>query len=543
MRPLKLHTKTALLVSAITVTLLVVTLFMISYRMAGVVRDDQREALNTKAYAMAAHVSDTPLPRDSVEIGRAATLLKNQYPNIVTVRYWERAGGNFQPVIEADGSGPIEPIPEDAISALRVGQNSNVQLDLPSGTDGSRVRVFAPVTEPGRISGAVEVVEQLEPMSSIVWRYTKSAIWLSALAIALITLATYLLFRQLVYRPTEGLLYAMDRARAGDLNVQVPVRQDDELGRLSREFNNMIVQVREMTREREARHAILRERIAEATAELTKRNDELAEANVKQWQAMHRVGELERLAAAGQTAAQLAHEVGTPLNTISGHVQLLRAAMPDQPAIAKRITTISEQIERIERIVRQMLDRTRFPTLELQPVAVNRLLQDIIDAMAPALAEKQVTLDFRPGMELPPIVGDVDRLQQVFINLFNNALDAMPGGGELRVTTSVRDAGLVALREVMIEVADTGSGMTPEVLAHIFDPLYTTKKRGSGTGLGLVVVRQVIAEHRASIEVQSAPQEGATFTLTFPAATERIPTSKSPEAPQEVAPATSKALG
>jgi signal transduction histidine kinase len=131
----------------------------------------------------------------------------------------------------------------------------------------------------------------------------------------------------------------------------------------------------------------------------------------------------------------------------------------------------------------------------------------------------RLTHALAPG--LPPVGGDADRLQQVFINLVNNALDAMPRGGELKVTTRFEpgpasDAG--GGGSVSVEFADTGTGMTNDVRARIFDPLYTTKERGRGTGLGLVVVRQALAEHGGRIEVESEPGRGSRFRLTFPAA-------------------------
>src|ERR671920_1122002 len=243
------------------------------------------------------------------------------------------------------------------------------------------------------------------------------------------------------------------------------------------------------------------------------RNEQLEERNLELYQTTRRLTELERLAAAGQLAAQFAHEVGTPLNLISGHVQLLLAgpARADGPE-RKRLETICAQIERIERIVRGMLDRTRAEAVEFIPLDLNALLRRTFDATAPTLEASGVRLAASLAEDLPRVPGDADRLQQVFINLFNNALDAMCGGGELRVETSSESGG------VRVDFSDTGTGMTEEVRAHIFDPLYTTKERGRGTGLGLVVVRQVVQEHGGRIEVESAPGRGARFRLTFPAA-------------------------
>jgi signal transduction histidine kinase len=170
-----------------------------------------------------------------------------------------------------------------------------------------------------------------------------------------------------------------------------------------------------------------------------------------------------------------------------------------------------------------MLDRTRAETVEFTPLDLNGLLRRIFDATEPTLDASGVRLTASLAEDLPAVAGDADRLQQVFINLFNNALDAMRAGGELRVTTSFEpsdddDNTASPGGSVHVDFNDTGTGMSEEVRAHIFDPLYTTKERGRGTGLGLVVVRQVVAEHGGRIEVESEPGRGARFRLTFPAA-------------------------
>jgi len=330
--------------------------------------------------------------------------------------------------------------------------------------------------------------------------------------VALITLATYLLFRQLIYRPIERLLVVMSEAEAGDLGVKAPQRAPDELGLLSRAFNRMIERIRQMTEEREGQRRVLQERVHEATAELERRNEQLEESNRELWRTSRRLTELERLAAAGQTAAQFAHEVGTPLNLISGHVQLLRARLAQDEGAERRLETIDAQIERIERIVRGMLDRTRPEAVQLIPLNLNALLERIFDTTAPALDARNVRLAATLGDELPLIAGDPDRLQQVFINLINNAIDAMPAGGELRVSTQAEAEGEEPLR-VLVDFADTGCGMAEDVRSHIFDPMYTTKELG--TGLGLVVVRQVMNDHGGRIEVWSEKERGTRFRLWF----------------------------
>lgn len=516
MRPLKLHTKTALLASAITLAVLGVLLLLVSVRFAERVREEQKQLAQLQADNLAEHIGRMPAPHDPEEVARLATLVHGSRPDAVTVRVWERAGGLFEQVAASTGSAEDEEIPEEVKAALRSGLETRVVDPRPAGegSGDSLYRVFAPVTEDGRVSGAVEVIERLDSAQAIALDYGRGAFWLAPLAVVAITAGVFLLFRHFVHHPVGRLLGAMSRVEAGDLTAEADgATREDELGTLTRGFNRMLARLREMTAEREARKQLLEQRVGEATAELAERNEQLEETNLELYQTTRKLTELERLAAAGQLAAQFAHEVGTPLNLISGHVQLLLAgpARDDGPE-RTRLETISAQIERIERIVRGMLDRTRAEAVELVPLDLNALLRRIFDATAPTLEASGVRLTPSLDEDLPHIKGDADRLQQVFINLFNNALDAMSGGGQLRVETA-RDA-----RLVRVDLSDTGTGMTEEVRARVFDPLYTTKERGRGTGLGLFVVRQVVHEHGGHIEVESAPGRGARFRLTFPAA-------------------------
>ena len=522
MRSLKLHTKTTLLASAITLAVLGVVLVITSVRFAERVREEQKELAQLQADNLADHISQMPAPRNPAELAPIATLVHGSRPGSITVRVWERVGGIFVEIAASSNSLPAEEIPEEIKAALRSGIKTKTVAARPAGEDDSLYRVFAPVLDDGRVSGAVEVIERLDSATTIALDYGRSALWLAPLAVIAITLGVFLLFRHFVYQPVGRLLDAMGNVRAGRLDAQAPEAAHDEIGMLTREFNRMLARLREMTAEREAQNQTLERRVSEATVELAERNEQLEEANLELYRTARRLTEIERLAAAGQLAAQFAHEVGTPLNLISGHVQLLLAAdARDTEALRSRLATISAQIERIERIVRRMLDRTRPEAIEHAPLDINALLRRTFDAAAPTLDASSVRLSSALDAELPLVSGDVDRLQQVFINLINNALDAMPAGGELRVATSFEpgeDNDDGGAGSVVIEIADTGTGMSEEVRARIFEPLYTTKARGRGTGLGLVVVRQTIAEHEGHIEVETAPGHGARFRLMLPAA-------------------------
>jgi signal transduction histidine kinase len=217
---------------------------------------------------------------------------------------------------------------------------------------------------------------------------------------------------------------------------------------------------------------------------------------------------LERLAAAGQLAAQFAHEVGTPLNLISGHVQLLRARATDERVI-KRLDVIGEQIVRITNIVRSMLDSTRRPAPKPVHTDVNRVLTQTLDAASAVIAAHNVELHLALDEKLGPISGDPDGLQQTFINLINNSLDAMPAGGALYVTTSETDG------SISIEIGDTGHGIPGDEIEHVFEPLFTSKPDG-GTGLGLTIAKQIINQHGGAVTVDSEPYKRTTFRITLP---------------------------
>lgn len=514
MRPLKLHTKATLIASVVTIGMLAAALVITSAGIANLEREDDKELAQLQAINLAAQVSAMPTPRDAATLARAANLVMGARPNLLSVRIWDRSGGEFVERVAASGSAPVEEVPDDTKEALRSGLASKVVTTRPYGTDKSLYRIFVPIMTEGRLSGAVEVAERFDSIWSVALAYARKTFWMSLVAVLLITLGNYLLFRQLVYRPIDHLLAAMSRAKEGDLDAYVSPSGADEIELLSNEFNSMIGQVSEMTKEREAQQAILKQRVREATAELEERNRQLEDTNLELWHTTRRMNELGRLATAGQMAAQFAHEVGTPLNLISGHVQLLGLDLAKSPSEGRaRLKIISEQIERIERIVRSMLDRTHIET-DLTPVDLNQLLQHLLDATSPAFDQHNVKVVEKFEPNLPLIAGSPDRLQQLFLNLLNNSLDAMPQGGELTVLTQVA---VDEPRKVVVDFADDGSGMVPEILAHIFDPLYTTKAPGKGTGLGLVIVSQIVREHGGDVSVQSNAGEGTQFRLTFPA--------------------------
>lgn len=223
----------------------------------------------------------------------------------------------------------------------------------------------------------------------------------------------------------------------------------------------------------------------------------------------------EQLASIGVLVAGLAHEIGTPMGVIQGHAKLLEPAVQDESA-RWRLETIQQQIGRISRIIQSLLNMARPGAGRRQPVSLAPLLDSTLAFLTEKLARRGIEVereDARPDLAA---WGDPERLQQLFLNLFLNAADAMPGGGTLRVTSGPAEDG-----EVEVRVADTGEGIPDDRVERIFDPFFTTKEAGHGNGLGLAVVQGIVADHGGEIEVARTGPEGTEFRLLFPSPASR----------------------
>jgi signal transduction histidine kinase len=214
------------------------------------------------------------------------------------------------------------------------------------------------------------------------------------------------------------------------------------------------------------------------------------------------------MAAVGQMAANVAHQVGTPLNLISGYVQLVRESNAD-PRTRERLEIVERQIQQVTGVLRSMLDhaRQRSPR-ELVDVA--RVVRYACETAHSQLALAGVELRMHVDDNLPSIEADATQLELVLINLIKNSLDAMPYGGTLTVSASEIETG------VQVEVADTGSGIPPEMLSRVFEPWVTSKTIGQGTGLGLSIAREVIEAHGGSITIRNVENGGAVVTIHLP---------------------------
>jgi signal transduction histidine kinase len=219
----------------------------------------------------------------------------------------------------------------------------------------------------------------------------------------------------------------------------------------------------------------------------------------------------ERLAALGQLSGTIAHELGNPLNALSGRVQLLARDAGCPQEVRTELGAIEGEVRRMTAIIRRFLDSSRALTPAPEPVEVAALVDEALSLSVSADARARIAIVRECDPALGAVVTDPGLLRHVLTNLISNAVDAMPAGGRLTLRAA-RDGG-----QLELSVADTGVGMAPEERRRIFEPFYSTKPPGRGTGLGLAICREIAAALNGRIEVESEPGKGSKFTLVVPA--------------------------
>ncbi|MBI5904548.1 MAG: HAMP domain-containing protein [Deltaproteobacteria bacterium] len=326
----------------------------------------------------------------------------------------------------------------------------------------------------------------------------------ASITVALVCIFLFLVSR--VVRPLRELTRAASAIAEGRYGETVPVRGDDEVAVLSGTFNRMSVSMDNAMREISDWNRLLETRVEE-------KKRELEEVHL-------RMIEVERLAAMGQVAAGIAHELNNPLSGMMGYselgIELFRDRDPGSftPQELARMRGYFDNIcgltRRCRDIILDMLKFARQPTEEFSLQSLNDLVGETLAFLENQLRQGNVTFRTEYSPALPPFQGNALQMQQVFTNLVMNAAQAMPGGGVVFVRTRRSGERLEA------EISDTGSGIPPEVLRRIFDPFFTTKPVGEGTGLGLSVSRSIVMRHGGEISVSSAVGKGSTFTVVLP---------------------------
>jgi two-component system NtrC family sensor kinase len=295
----------------------------------------------------------------------------------------------------------------------------------------------------------------------------------------------WLLFTVLVGSRIDALSASMSLVEAGALDVRAPAQGRDELARLGESFNAMVARLADARQQLESRHA-----------------EEIRRA--------------EHLAALGKMAAGVAHEINNPLAGMQNCVRTLLKGGRDAEQRAQYLGMLEDGLARIGRIVSHLLNFAREARPHLTPTRLGPILQRCLTLVEHEVAAHGITVSVTPDGHLPLLFADVHQIEQLFLNILMNAIEAMPRGGRLDIAVGPGSQdGHPALE---VRVTDTGTGISADQLPRIFDPFFTTKDVGKGTGLGLSVSYGIVRAHGGSIAVSSTVGAGSTFTVRLPVA-------------------------
>jgi two-component system NtrC family sensor kinase len=370
--------------------------------------------------------------------------------------------------------------------------------------------------------GCVSVISSMNQSNLVLRVYDRINLLLIPISVGILLLLLHFLFTRVLTGRIGRLGEAMALAQQGDLTKRAPVDREDELGEIARLFNAAMSEIERTDAERnrlleEQRdfNAHLQVKVREATQEISSANRQLSQVNHDLIETQRRLTQHERMAVAGQMAAAFAHEVGSPLSAITTHLEL----MAEEPGCGgeahRRIQLIQEQISRITGFVEELLSETRAAAQTFTKVQVTRILEQILRFLGQHLDGQRIRVetDFLP--ELPEINANPQQLQQVFLNLLNNAADAMPEGGTVRIVTEVETTADGRV-DVVVSVSDNGIGIPREEQQRIFEPFFSTKEFRRGTGLGLSIAARIVRQHGGEINLTSEKGAGATFKIRFP---------------------------
>ncbi len=343
------------------------------------------------------------------------------------------------------------------------------------------------------------------------------------LGVGLVVTLLGLLVSRTITRPLQRLVEGTGEVGRGNLAYRWEVRKEDEVGQLARALNQMTADLQAVTASRDELNREIAER-KRAEAALRRHQEQLeervAERTAELREAQEQMLHQERLAALGQFSGSIAHELRNPMGAIKNAAFFLGMAVDDpDPDVEEALEILEREVERSDAIIKALLDFVRQPSPTSEALAVNEVLRR---ALSHVDVPTDIDVELRLDEGLPLIKGDSNQIEQIFVNLVHNAVQAMPQGGRLTVV-SEQDAGMgeddardrVGTGEwIQVVVRDTGVGIPEEHLDRVFEPLFSTKTQG--IGLGLSIVETLVEGHGGTVQVESEPGRGSTFTVRLP---------------------------
>jgi signal transduction histidine kinase len=374
------------------------------------------------------------------------------------------------------------------------------------GDNSISVHTYIPILNEDAKIGGLDISDTTDTVD----RRTKAIWWTMFSAIA----ATFLLSIGLIAlvgvrfvgRPLEKLVKKTEQIAIGDFTQPLELGGNDEFDRLAQALNQMCVK-------------------------LTEQQNRIKQETDSKIAAMNQLRHHDRLQTVGQLSSGVAHELGTPLNVILGHADLIASQKMSPEETIESADTIKSEVTRMSKIVRQLMDFSRSRPVAHHPFDLNKLCRETIELLHSVARKANVNLLFNSKQANATVNADEEQLKQVFINLIVNAIQAMPAGGNVSLTldcltgplpSDVRPDTNQRLDDFYcVEVRDQGTGMTSEQMERIFEPFYTTKEIGQGTGLGLSIAYGIVKDHDGWIDVSGEPGCGSSFRIFLPKEADR----------------------
>jgi two-component system NtrC family sensor kinase len=390
--------------------------------------------------------------------------------------------------------------PESLVSSVAASRKPQyVRLKM---EDGPAIGLLYPVTSEKSLNTqfVVGVITFSRTNAEILSRAQRLLVISTAGLLIIILLVLAASYRWLIGRPLSIIIHAIDAFQTGQYVKRIPIARRDEWGHLGEHFNSMADEIEQVLTRNQELNRNLEDRVREATQKVV--------------ELQKQVNQLQQLTAMGYLTATLAHDLGTPLHSIAGLASLLQERGNWPPDVDRKLELIVQQTQRLNTVIQNVRRATRPPEAHFETVMVRELLNETLSLVEPLMQKAGIELRVDFDEKLPGIPADRYRVQTALFNLIQNALEAMPSGG--RITVS---AGMAPDRqELSITVADTGSGIPPELMERICEPFFSTRQEEGMRGLGLAIVQDIVKMHGGRMEIRSVQGEGTQIILGFPAA-------------------------
>ena len=323
-------------------------------------------------------------------------------------------------------------------------------------------------------------------------------IFSSAGLLIFILLVLGLSYRWIIGKPLNLIIQTIDEFQKGQYKNRISIVHSDEWGQISKHFNIMADEIQE---------------VMDRNLELNRHlEDRVREETLKVVQLQKQVADLKQLTTLGQLTAHLAHDLGTPLHSIGGLAKLLLEKGGWPQDVEHKLNLIVQQTQRLDNVIQNVRKATRMPEPHFEILTVNQILSETLPLIEPFMQRSKVKLSVSIEEGIKSLYVDRYRIQTALMNIIQNAMEAMPQGGEITVSArTILSDGFVA-----ITISDTGPGMTSDVIEKVCEPFFSTKLDEGLRGLGLAIVRDIVKTHGGKMEIKSSPDAGTSIILYLP---------------------------